>query len=653
MERNHTLESTFAMSLRNITDNELDALLHFDSPPPTIQFSQSTNQDGKEGNGGTEEANETLSTLQFNREELPSQMSSQVVYVNSFPDDLDFTLKFTQQSSGQLDPVVINSMEVENIEIDDTEITTPETEKTPTNRAIERKEDLTSRTVHVIKESSIGNSTDAMGYIDEIIKKELLDLTAIEDFSDDDGFAAFIDVNLNVSTELEQSNSGGANLERMCQSQMNAAKKENILDKQIYTSCPVELHIPALPSTISPAKQSEAVDYTLKSVNKCNPPTKNVKSLLPPKEFNASGVTGTIDYSSTSDLGMVPASVKQLYDLVRAQYSDFAFVYALSAQLCQDRVPMDCFVNLKMGLLLSLASISTNPDRPPIPMMVFGSDTYIANYLLTNIAQLSERFVGPADVVKSPFCGNYRNCKWIVADPILLASGGVYFAGDWSHLKMTRMDQVFRIIECSRVPVDHSSQIYPLGTAIWAHWRSCKGNSKDQQTFNKVVKIFGIAICMDDDEKHEVLVDYILEQSSVKIFESTVDHLSISSEDMRCFLRTISKRSVDLTPEASQLLQQYFVTSRFARPECLTKQAYVVLKQFAESFAKLCFRHEVLVCDVVAAVFMCERFLRSIFGVNENSPPAFESHNFVGSVDAHMLKFQDWLNAYIKKFQDK
>uniref|UniRef100_A0A0K8VWZ8 Uncharacterized protein n=1 Tax=Bactrocera latifrons TaxID=174628 RepID=A0A0K8VWZ8_BACLA len=293
MEHNHTLESTFAMSLRNITDNELDALLHFDSPPPTIKFSQSTNQDGKEGNGGTEEANETLSTLQFNREELSSEMSSQVGYVNYFRDDLDFTLKFTQQSSGQLDPMVINSMEVENIEINDTEVTTPETEKKPTNNAIERKEDLTSRTVHVIKESSNGNNTDAMGYIEEIIKKELLDLTAIEDFSDDDGFTAFNDVNLNVSTELEQSNYGGANM-RMCQSQMTAPKKETILDKQIYTSCPVELHkdhIPSLPSTISPAKQSEIVDYALKSVNKCNSPTANVKSLLPPKEFNASGVT--------------------------------------------------------------------------------------------------------------------------------------------------------------------------------------------------------------------------------------------------------------------------------------------------------------------------------------------------------------------------
>lgn len=142
---------------------------------------------------------------------------------------------------------------------------------------------------------------------------------------------------------------------------MNAPKKETQLGKKICTSCPVQLHIdhiPALPSTISVVKQIDALNYTLKNVNKYNPPTTNCKNFSPPKEFSVTGATDTIDYSSTSDLGMVPTSVKQLYGLVRAQYSDFAFVYALSAQMCQDRVPMDCFVNLKMSLLLSLTSIS-------------------------------------------------------------------------------------------------------------------------------------------------------------------------------------------------------------------------------------------------------------------------------------------------------
>lgn len=56
----------------------------------------------------------------------------------------------------------------------------------------------------------------------------------------------------------------------------------------------------------------------------------------------------------------IPFSVRQLYDIVKTKYSDFAFIYALSSQLCQDRVPMECFVTLKMGLLLSLVSIGVS-----------------------------------------------------------------------------------------------------------------------------------------------------------------------------------------------------------------------------------------------------------------------------------------------------
>ncbi|XP_053948303.1 uncharacterized protein LOC128856897 [Anastrepha ludens] len=662
MERNDTLESTFAMSLRNITDHELDALLHFDSPPPTLRFSHSSQQ--QQMNDAHREADATFSILEFNREELPSQMSSQDGGINYFPDDLDFTLNFSQEAAERSHSVIINSLELESIDLSNTELN----EFPQINAATPRNRDLVDTEVSYSKNISTCDQSNAerRESVDEVIKKELLDITVFENFSSDDDFAAFKDVELGSSSEHGLECIGEAKLKRMCLTQMESPKQEHF-PIQIHTSCPAPIRVeqsPALPSTISPGNQmnltdsqittqTDAIDYRVNTINKSNPSAQCHKNATHAATSHTSVITNSPDYNSTVDATMVPASVKQLYDIVRAQYSDFAFVYSLSAQLCQDRVPMDCFVNLKMGLLLSLASISSNPDRPPVPIIAFGSDTYMANFLLTNVAQLAARFVGPADDVKPISNSTYRNCNWLVADPIILAKGGVYFVGDWSRLKLTRADQIFRIIECSRVPLNRSSKTCPLECALWTHWRSSKGDAKDQQTFNKVVKIFGIPICMDDDDKHEVLVDYILEQSSVSVFESTVDHLSISSEDMRRYLRTISRRSVDLTPEASHLLQKYFVTSRFARPECLTKQAFVVLKQFAESFAKLCFRHEVLVCDAVAACFMCERFIRGIFGVTEDSPPAFESHNFVGSVDAHMLKFQEWLKAYIKKFDDK
>lgn len=53
----------------------------------------------------------------------------------------------------------------------------------------------------------------------------------------------------------------------------------------------------------------------------------------------------------------IPLSVQKLYEKITKSLSDWSFVYAVAAQLCQDMFPMDCYVNLKMGLLLSIASI--------------------------------------------------------------------------------------------------------------------------------------------------------------------------------------------------------------------------------------------------------------------------------------------------------
>lgn len=125
---------------------------------------------------------------------------------------------------------------------------------------------------------------------------------------------------------------------------------------------------------------------------------------------------------------------------------------------------------------------------PPIPIIAIGNDTYMTNYLMTSVGQLATRFVGPTEDTKPPSSNGYRNHQWIEADPILLAQGGVYYVGDWSRLKLLRADRIYKDIESSTVAVDNSSHQYPLKAAIWAHWRSFKYNSKDQQMFNKFVK---------------------------------------------------------------------------------------------------------------------------------------------------------------------
>lgn len=53
---------------------------------------------------------------------------------------------------------------------------------------------------------------------------------------------------------------------------------------------------------------------------------------------------------------IIPNSILKLFCLIRSNQSDWAFVHTISAQMCQDFMPMDCFISLKQGLLLSLAS---------------------------------------------------------------------------------------------------------------------------------------------------------------------------------------------------------------------------------------------------------------------------------------------------------
>lgn len=75
-----------------------------------------------------------------------------------------------------------------------------------------------------------------------------------------------------------------------------------------------------------------------------------------------------------------------------------------------------------------------------------------------------------------------------------------------------------------------------------------------------------------------------------------------------------------------------------------------MLKQFAESFAKLSFRHDVLTIDALSAIVLCEHSIESIFGTSDNPPPHFGALPFVGAVDEYVVEFQQWLDSYIQKY---
>ncbi|XP_039500565.1 protein FAM186A isoform X2 [Drosophila santomea] len=353
------------------------------------------------------------------------------------------------------------------------------------------------------------------------------------------------------------------------------------------------------------------------------------------------------------DLNCVPSSIKKLHRLISSQYSDYSFVYAMSAQLSQDCVPMDCYVYLKMVLLASIVSIESDEVRAPISLCIIATDSLMANRLMNKVGQLAPRYLGPHDYGLQPtFSALPTRFNWIVASPLLLAQQGVYHAGDWTRLSKEQGCQLEKCIENGAVPVPQLHIDQPLEAAVWTHWQP-DNSSNQTQALAKLCPIFGLPIYMGA-QVNKSLWNFIIQQHSAEGQNVVNDGLNIPEDDMRMLIHLLHQRKTTLTDGAQHMLQKYYVISRKERPTVFSSKTYIVLKQFAECFAKLALRLEVLESDVCVAIFHCEHFVQSIFGAKENqAPPAVINFNVISCIDPYMNEFARWLLQYLDSYEDE
>ncbi|XP_034490233.1 uncharacterized protein LOC117793901 [Drosophila innubila] len=352
------------------------------------------------------------------------------------------------------------------------------------------------------------------------------------------------------------------------------------------------------------------------------------------------------------DLNFMPPSVKKLYSLICGKYSDYAFVYALSAQLSQDCVPMECYVYLKMALLISLTSIEPDELRAPISICVICTDSCVANRLLNSIGQLAPRFIGPHEGGQQPsYSGLPSRYNWVQASPLMMAQQGVYYAGDWNRLSRDQTEELEKSIENNSLPVPQLQTEQPLEAAIWTYWQP--ENAANQTTaFAKLCPIFGLPVYMDE-QVNDVMWDFVLREHSRDSSNLAKDALHIPIDDMQTLLELIQQRQVIFTQPAEHLLKKYYIISRVQQPTAFSSKTYIVLKQFAESLAKLAMRLDVLESDVAVAIFHCEHFVRSIFGAGDFPPPVVSNFNVISRVDPYMNNFSRWLFQYLDRYEDK
>lgn len=142
-----------------------------------------------------------------------------------------------------------------------------------------------------------------------------------------------------------------------------------------------------------------------------------------------------------SALDDIPISILRVFESARRNSSDYAFVYTLAAQLCHRIYPMNSYINLKLSLLLSLASIGPDPSKTPIPIVAVGVSAGDASEIMNQVANIADRFVNAlVDITGAAIKAN--NC--VEAGPLLLAKGGVCYMGDWAMKRDNDSHQALR-----------------------------------------------------------------------------------------------------------------------------------------------------------------------------------------------------------------
>lgn len=103
-----------------------------------------------------------------------------------------------------------------------------------------------------------------------------------------------------------------------------------------------------------------------------------------------------------------------------------------------------------------------------------------------------------------------------------------------------------------------------------------------------------------------MLADFILENATIDGRQrSSIDEINITYNDMKKYLSVVGNREVQMTTDAICLLNNYFIVTRKNRPGAFTQRGFIVLKQFAESYAKLSLRNIVLELSVLFKFKLC------------------------------------------------
>jgi hypothetical protein len=335
-----------------------------------------------------------------------------------------------------------------------------------------------------------------------------------------------------------------------------------------------------------------------------------------------------IQVCETADYTSYPIVIKQIYSKIRENHSDCSFVHFLANQMSSNIVPFGSFMNFRIALLLSLASISE--DCKPIHIVAIGTDTTIMNSIMSEFRFFADRFIFLS--INEKFDMEISNGNGIVeAGSLTLAKNGVFNIGDWSILTLKNSAKVLQYIQSVKSRV------------IWTYWSMTNDLGKDSTNFNQFISSFGIPIIADDNQNKIAIHEFIFES-----FKTENSENSISKHDLKEFISLVSCINVKFSDEATELMENYFKAIRIIHECSLESRSFEILKEFARSHAKLCMRKIVTKIDCLAAINITENVMKTLFSSGSFTSPFEPEFESLTAVDNHYGKMSEWLENLIE-----
>lgn len=318
----------------------------------------------------------------------------------------------------------------------------------------------------------------------------------------------------------------------------------------------------------------------------------------------------------------ISADIKKLFN--KCNGTPWKFIYCLSSSIGIELCPLNCFMHLKICLLLSLTSVKSHvyTNCRIVHVLAAGLDTGHVCDLMNAAAKLADQTV---------YLGSTNTS---VTTALIASSGGICVLPLPLHAyQQKQLSTLLSAIESKEILVENGRVM--LRNAIWAYGMNFKNVN-----LHNVANIFG-SVCRGDYENYnDEITDFKLLQSTQC---NNVKEEKQVFEDIKAYLDAIAGIHVELNDAAETLLRNYFVVARKDQPRGISANTMEALVALSQASARLCRRNVANVQDAIFAIWL------QISGIPESQIAPEEYIQIpanVKTLDKNINKFKEWLEMF-------